>query len=90
VIPVKTIELAAAGSPVAAVVPLANMPWYAHVVIALCGPVAYVVVRIHCQRRDERLGRQALRRVHPDQVAQVVAAITGKPSTTPPRQHNSP
>jgi hypothetical protein len=79
---VKTIEFAAVGSPLAAVIPLAEMPWYAYVVIALSGPVAYVIVRVHCQRRDERLGCQALRRARPDQVADVLTAITGQTTTS--------
>jgi hypothetical protein len=74
----RTIEITVAGSPMVALTAATQLPWYANLIIALCGPTTYLVARVHHQRRDERLASQALTRADPDQAADIIAAITGQ------------
>jgi hypothetical protein len=58
-------EITAAASPVAALVPLGTMPWYAHVLVGVSGPIVYLfrfylVYRLARMALIEKTGRNGV------------------------------
>lgn len=67
--------VAAAGSPLAAVLPLQTMPWPAHFAVALSGPAAYILHEFWAYR----LSRRAMECAERSDVVEVLAYGTRQP-----------
>jgi hypothetical protein len=70
-------EITAAGTPIAAFVPLPGIPVYVHVLVGLSGPCAYVINRCLISL----LAWKALDKIEAGRVAELMTTVTGIPGT---------
>jgi hypothetical protein len=67
-------ELAAAGSPLAALLPVGAVPWYAHAMVALSGPIVYALRLILMYRLGSKVLNQSV-----DVSPELLAVILDRP-----------
>ena len=76
----RSVDVAAIGSPVAGVLHVGGMPWPAELALALSGPLACALHRFWTYR----LSRRALERADPRDIPAVLAYATGQhPAAVP-------